>query len=88
VPQTSAGEAPSGLERVGEEFAEESVASVSRPVAETAGATAETSQQVEPHVEAAVRDKAHRLYSLGIDVEHSVLVVMWRSTARGPLTPW
>jgi len=68
TPHVSTGEAPSGLERVGEEFAEESVASVNRPVAEAAEAGRE------PHVDAAVRELAHKLYSLGIDVEHSVLV--------------
>jgi len=73
APHVSAGEAPSGLGRVGEEFAEESVASVSQPVAEAAGAIAEASQQIEPHIEAAVRELANRLYSLGIDVEPSVL---------------
>jgi len=65
VPQTSAGKAPSGLERVGEEAGVKEVAeAVKQHVAEAGRG---------PHVEAAVRELAHRLYSLGIDVEHSVL---------------
>jgi len=68
VPQMSADETPSSLEHVSEE-----ASSVSRLVTEATGAATETSQQVEPHIEAIVRELAHRLYSLGIDVEPSVL---------------
>jgi len=58
------------LGRVGEEASIKEVASsVSRPVSEAA----EAGKQVEPRVEAAVRELAQRLYSLGIDVEPSVL---------------
>jgi len=73
TPHVSAGEAPSGLGRLGEEFTEESVASVNRPVTEAAGVAAEAGQQLEPHIDVAVRELAHRLYYLGIDVEPSVL---------------
>jgi len=63
TPQESAGETPSGLGRVGEEAGAKEVA---EPVSR-----AEAGR--EPRVDAAVRELAHRLYSLGIDVDPSVL---------------
>jgi len=60
---SQAREAPSGLERVGEEAGvKEVTASVGRGEAGRG-----------PRVEGAVRELAHRLYSLGIDVDPSVL---------------
>ena len=70
APKT-ASEAPGGLEHMGGESTERTTASVSQPVTEVAGATAEAGR--EPHVETAMHELAQRLYSLGIDVEHSVL---------------
>jgi len=63
APQASAGEAPSGLGRVGDEAGVKEVAEAVR--------RAETGRG--PRVEGAVRELAHKLYSLGIDVEPSVL---------------
>ena len=73
APQT-ASETHGGLEHAGEELTERTIASMSQPVTEAAGATAEAAEASRvPHVDEAVRELAHRLYSLGIDVEPSVL---------------
>jgi len=63
APQASAGEAPSGLGRVGDEAG----------VKEIVEAVRRAEAGREPRVEEAVRELAHRLYSLGIDIEPSVL---------------
>jgi len=86
APHVSAGEAPGGLEHIGKELAEKATASVDRPMAEAAGAATESGR--EPHVEAAVRELAHKLYSWALTLSRRCWPPTWRSTAERPSTPW